>query len=160
MPEYLFKVDTTNMNNFLTKEYGTVIPAGAIVTYEKTPDRIKQLEKIGVVEKVDVDKAKTAKDTQNDDKTPENPILSLNAKDAVDKINDGQLTIEQLQELYELESGDKNRSTVLKEIESEIQDIEEAKKDDQDGSDNGDGGEKSGPDNGGADTTKAGESTK
>lgn len=53
-------------------------------------------------------------------------VLDLNANEAIDKINNGEFSKEQLQELLNSEKEGKKRKTVIAEIESETNDLEES----------------------------------
>lgn len=131
--KFKFLSDVTN-DNFKLKSTGTLIQRGEVVEYEegKIPNRVEQLIKLGVVEKVEQEQpSENLKELEQDpyiDEEKLQAIVDLNAKDAIDTIDNGELLEMELHALYTLEqeTKDKNRSTVLKEIQEQLERLKEA----------------------------------
>lgn len=119
MPKYHVNTDIVNTNQLLSKEYGWEIPKGSVLEYEKAPERIKQLEKIGVVTDLEnlKDENPPADDPGSQESSELAKILDLSAAEAIKQI-DEDLSEQELSELYTMEESNKNRKTVKDHIDS------------------------------------------
>jgi hypothetical protein len=119
MPKYHVNTDIVNTNQLLSKEYGWEIPKGSVLEFEEVPERINQLEKIGVV--TNLEKLEEEEPPADDPGAQESSdlakILDASAQDAIKQI-DEELSKQELSELYTMEESNKNRKTVKEHIDS------------------------------------------
>ena len=53
MPTYQALCDITNTRQSLSKDFGQEIKRGEVLEYEKAPERVKQLVKVGVLKEIE-----------------------------------------------------------------------------------------------------------
>lgn len=99
MPKFNVMTDITNTNKVLSKDHGVLIKKGEVLEYDKVPDRIKQLQKLGVVKEAQEDQntADENPDNVNDqdpagDQDPaaddQDPAAPADEKDPADMLPD------------------------------------------------------------------------
>jgi hypothetical protein len=109
MSKYIFLSAAVNADHILSKEHGPIIPRGEILDLDPEAPSVKWLEESKAIEL-----------TQEQDQDPGNSILDQNAENSIKAIESGVHTPEQLQELKEYETANKNRKTVLEAIENQL----------------------------------------